>query len=251
MKLKIIAAAALVASAALADAKWTYDATAKTLTGVLADGETTANVFNISDAGVLSQKTVGDQAEIDLRAAAMPDGVPEIVEVKTLNQYKKTTALRLPKSLEKMADSLCYGLSTLTEVTFPESPKFTKIANNAFRNTGLVDVTIPDGVTVIASQAFQECKSLVHVKLPETLEALGDNAFYGETALLLVEPCIPGSVTNLGQAVFRGCSAMTNDVRVGFAMDADGNMLETVLNNSCFDCMSKMGPSICIGPEVR
>ena len=221
MKLKIIAAAsaaALVASAALADAKWAYDADAKTLTGILVDGETAANVFNISDAGVLSQNTVGDQTEIDLRAAAMPDGVPEIKQMGAINKYTSTTALRLPESLETMPDSLCSGLSALTEVTFPENPKFTKISSYAFQKTGLIDVTIPDGITVIGVQAFQECKSLVHVKLPETLEVFEKSAFSSTTAMKLIEPCFPASVTNLGQSVFVSCT-MTNGVEIGFGTD--------------------------------
>lgn len=41
------------------------------------------------------------------------------------------------------------------------------------------NVTIPSNVTVIGNQAFENCKSLVYVKIPEGVTEIQDNAFLG------------------------------------------------------------------------
>ena len=63
----------------------------------------------------------------------------------------------------------------------------------------LVKIYLPESAKVISKSAFGGCTVLKSVKLPDGLESLGDSAFSGCTALELVEPCIPGTVTNLSR----------------------------------------------------
>lgn len=62
-------------------------------------------------------------------------------------------------------------------------------------------VTIDEGVTTIAANAFAGCTALEEVCLPETLEAIGHGAFSGCTALQSME--LPKSLTELAPDAFR------------------------------------------------
>jgi hypothetical protein len=61
-------------------------------------------------------------------------------------------------------------------------------------------------VTGIGSCAFDGCKELTSVTIPEGIESIGIWAFRGCTGLK--EVVVPSSVTYLGDAVFSGCTAL-------------------------------------------
>ena len=55
----------------------------------------------------------------------------------------------------------------------------TEVASQAFENSAITSVQIPQGVTTIGANAFYNCAQLTSVSLPESLVAIGDRAFYG------------------------------------------------------------------------
>ncbi len=101
-------------------------------------------------------------------------------------------------------------------------PEIQKVQGFSGLKATLQKAYLPESTKVLGGAAFKECKALTYVKLPEGLEVLGDSAFYRCTALEVVEPCIPGSVTNLQKYVFQECSALTNAVVIGDGVGADG-----------------------------
>ncbi len=224
----ILGAGVLFAADVWADAKWSaseFDTRNKrwTLKSLVGEG-VTATEFYLSDAGVLSTKTAGTETELDLRSAALPDGLVDIVTLGRLMhyQFKTVEVLYLPETVETLVNDCCNSVPKLREVVFPENCKLTKIPPSAFASTQIESLEIPESVKEIGASAFLKCLSLKYVKLPANLEVLGKQAFSSCSALELVEPCIPGSVTNLGMQAFIGCSAMTNDVIVGEGYGADG-----------------------------
>lgn len=78
----------------------------------------------------------------------------------------------------------------------------TAIGNGAFAETGLKNIVIPEGVTSIELQAFENCQDLESVTLPQSLKELGYHVFAnsGLTSLL-----IPEGITYLPQGTFNGC----------------------------------------------
>lgn len=70
----------------------------------------------------------------------------------------------------------------------------------------LENLTIPEGVTVIAQDAFSNCDGLTSVKLPSTVTEIGSYAFSDCDALTTLE--IPLGVTQIGYGAFSG-SALT------------------------------------------
>ena len=53
----------------------------------------------------------------------------------------------------------------------------TSITNNAFMDTGVASVTIPNSVTNIGAEAFSDCGSLTNALIGSSVQSIGRNAF--------------------------------------------------------------------------
>lgn len=78
----------------------------------------------------------------------------------------------------------------------------TAIGNGAFAETGLKNIVIPEGVTSIELQTFENCQDLESVTLPQSLKKLGYHVFANSGLTSLV---IPEGITYLPQGTFNGC----------------------------------------------
>lgn len=88
----------------------------------------------------------------------------------------------------------------LNSVTLPEG--LTTIAANAFDDCNdMTGVVLPDSLATIGAKAFQYCWKLTDVTLPEGLTYIGDYAF-DDTAL--TELRLPGGITFVGIGAFSG-----------------------------------------------
>lgn len=86
-----------------------------------------------------------------------------------------------------------------------------KIPNNAFNNSGLQTVTIPEGIVHIGNGAFghTSLSKVEELVLPDSLLTIGDNAFVvtmgsGDTSVGITSLTIPSSVTSIGENAFSG-----------------------------------------------
>ena len=94
----------------------------------------------------------------------------------------------------------------ITELTIPES--VTAIGSNAFCCcTNLTSLSIPDNITAIGNAAFWGCTNLTTVTLPGSVTSIGGSAFWGCTGLTTVT--IPGSVTSIGGSAFNECTSLS------------------------------------------
>ena len=67
-------------------------------------------------------------------------------------------------------------------------------------------VVINDGPQIIKAQAFQTCKKLKEIELPESITKIGEGAFWRCTSL--TEIVIPEGVTTIGDGAFDGCTSL-------------------------------------------
>ena len=89
--------------------------------------------------------------------------------------------------------------------TFDEFKYFTKVetlADEAFKNSSLTRIQLPNSLKVIGASAFYNCK-LTSIVLPEGVTAINASAFYHNYYLESIE--IPEGVTSLGNECFRDC----------------------------------------------
>ena len=133
----------------------------------------------------------------------------------------KTTTLNL-SGVTTMGEYAFYNCDKLTGVelgnmmaveTVEGEVKETKnkIPNNAFNNSGLQTVTIPDGIQHIGDGAFghTSLSKVEDLVLPDGLKTIGDNAFVvtmgsGDTSVGITSLTIPSSVESIGDNAFSG-----------------------------------------------
>lgn len=77
-----------------------------------------------------------------------------------------------------------------------------EIGKDAFSDSHVTSVVIPDSVTKIGMFSFFKCEDLVHVAIPVSVTEIGPVAFGGCTNL--ADITIPDSVTFIGEGAFSG-----------------------------------------------
>jgi hypothetical protein len=94
----------------------------------------------------------------------------------------------------------------VTSITIPDS--ITSIGNNAFEEWyGLTNVTIPNSVTSIGERAFYSC-GLTTITIPNSVKAIKNYTFVACNKLTNVT--IPNSITSIGYGAFNGCIRLTS-----------------------------------------
>ena len=106
--------------------------------------------------------------------------------------------------------------SSITTVVIPETVTYesrtysvTSIGDEAFDHCrSLTSVTIPNSVTSIGDGAFSRCFSLTSVTIPNSVTSIGSEAFRSCSSLTSIT--IPNSVTSIGDMAFSYCRSLTS-----------------------------------------
>ena len=83
-----------------------------------------------------------------------------------------------------------------------------RIADGAFLQSRLTEVTIPASVNNIGEYAFSQCTELESIAIPEGITQIPEGAFY--CCYSLNEITIPASVTSIGGSAFEHCTSLTS-----------------------------------------
>ena len=149
-----------------------------------------------------------------------------IVQDKFLQTYVGTdTELVIPNGIEFICDR-AFANKNIQSVILSDSVK--SIGSSTFASTDLetidlkqvetigesafngckklVSLTIPNTVTSIGGMLTSDCSSLTNLQLSNSITSIPRNAFYKCTAL--VEINIPDSVTEIGRYAFSGCDSL-------------------------------------------
>ncbi len=80
------------------------------------------------------------------------------------------------------------------------------IADLAFYEAKIEELTLPAGLAHIGAYAFAYCTRLAKINLPDSLETIGDHAFYDNA---VTEITIPAGLKELNNYAFGNCSNLT------------------------------------------
>ena len=146
-------------------------------------------------------------------------------------QCKNINSITIPDSIKSIGDGAFYYCTSLSSISIPDS--VTSIGywiiegtayykNEANWNNDelyigkhLINVkptktgiyTIKNGTLTIAGSAFNGCKYITSVTIPDSIKSIGGYAFYNCTSLTSVT--IPNSVTSIGNDAFKNCTNCT------------------------------------------
>ena len=139
------------------------------------------------------------------------DNVLYTKDGKTLVFYpskKSGTAFEIPNHVNNISTN-AFRNSTLSSIVIPDS--VTSIDSGAFSNCSkLSSIIIPENVVTMGSYAFYNCTALATVTLPEKLTTIGNYTFYQCTSLTTIT--IPENVITIGNYAFNGCKALQSVV---------------------------------------
>lgn len=153
------------------------------------------------------------------------------------------TTVDLGSGITKIGKHSFHGCGALTEIVLPDS--VATIGDYAFAYCGLTEIVIPDSVTTIGDYAFHSCDNLTSVTMGSGVSKIGSSAFvfcsklnkviisdpdawlkisFGDSSAnpltyahslyvgdeLLTDLVIPGTVTEINQYAFNGCTSITS-----------------------------------------
>ena len=167
-----------------------------------------------------------DSYKSSIKSIVIQNGITEI-GYGAFDDCKNLTSISLPNSLRVIDVASFKGCSSLSTFTIPSSVSV--IDGRAFADTawytqqpnGVIyigailygykgnmpygtSISVKEGTTSIASEAFGEISNLSGISFPSSLKRIGAYAFYYCTGLKNVS--IPGSVKLIDVDAFRGCS---------------------------------------------
>ena len=130
--------------------------------------------------------------------------------------------------LEKISDGAFWGCSALSSIVLPDS--VTEIERNAFFETGLRNIQLPEKLTLIGGGAFCNCKNLKQVQLPPQLKELGEGAFFNCENLAQIQ--LPSQLNKLGTDAFRNCTSLDKiDIPAGLTQIGPDTFCNTGLTS--------------------
>jgi len=167
--------------------------------------------------------TIGDNV-FDRCTALTECILSEKLNMVSKEAFADCTALeyiRVPDSVQVIGESAFVGCSSLKEVSLPQGlqiirgkafmqctnlkgialpSSLVEIDAEAFRESGLQQLVIPEGVTTIPYCVFYGCNALTQVKLPSSITTLQMLAFDGCPALKTIH--IPAGLKELDENMF-------------------------------------------------
>lgn len=102
-----------------------------------------------------------------------------------------------------------FAFSGQDSISVPDSYNglpVTEIRGSVFKNLGVRLVRLPQGLTEIRGNTFENSSKLEFVTIPSGVMRIGGHAFYGCRSLRHVD--VPDTVKKIGSSAFRRCSSL-------------------------------------------
>ena len=104
----------------------------------------------------------------------------------------------------KIADKAFYKRKDISSIILPRY--LNEIGEEAFSESSIVSMVVPDSVESIGKYAFNNCRKLESIILPERLKTIKYSTFGGCSALTAIR--IPTNVASIGDKAFDRCGKL-------------------------------------------
>lgn len=154
-----------------------------------------------------------------LETAVLPGSLGNNIQ-NTFSGCDNLSTVVLGEGVTELGRSFAENCSSLKQVFFPATLQY--IGEDAFRGSGLVEVTLPGGLTYLGDRAFSSCLNLETVTINHNVESFGNNVFSYCDGLKNLN--IGENVTYIGKSTFMGCDGLTELVLPGTLGRVEVNM---------------------------
>lgn len=184
-------------------AQWNFDKTTNTLKGFKDKNNPTEVVIPKTIDGIpvkhidkdaFKFSSFGGKVKNRITKLTIPEGIESTGYMSF--QGNDLSEIKLPKSLTSLGGRSFYGNTNLKKVEFADGINLEVIQSDAFQNTGLENIVLPDSVKKIESGAFNG-SHLKSIKMSDGVSEIGDQAF---SFTLLEEFTMPTGLQILGKA---------------------------------------------------
>lgn len=118
--------------------------------------------------------------------------------------------VHIPAGVKELGSYMFYNAENLREVTFGEGINLTEIPERMFYKTKITEIEIPESVEAIGSNAFYYAESLVSVYIPASVKTISDSAFGYNKSLETVIIGEGSKLTTIGASAFLEDSKLTS-----------------------------------------
>ena len=154
--------------------------------------------------------------------------IPQQIEEIGAYAFSRCTSLsqiNVLAPLKEIPQGMFEDCTALKTVSIPSM--VTEIGYEAFKGSGIADITLPDGLTYIGDMAFMNCQSLTKIELPSSLKKIEDNAFFGCTNLTDVTFKDNCAIITIGNSCFYQCTSLKNIVLPSALQTIGQNVFDT------------------------
>ena len=158
-------------------------------------------------------RTKDNRLEVGGGLTKIPEGIKSLGMLAFENRTK-LKSINIPASLVDICGNYFIGCVALKSITVDERNPFYDSKNNCNaiickKNNSLIsgcaNTIIPNDVESIAPSAFEGCKMLTHIEIPDNVKDIESDAFAECTNLK--ELCFPRK-TRIIHSVFRNCDSL-------------------------------------------
>lgn len=127
-----------------------------------------------------------------------------------------TSPIVIPSTVQSIGDhafkwnsSVDYiAPSALTDLTFAKDSQLKEIGREAFYETNIQSISLPNGLKTIGNLAFYQCRNLSTVSIPSSTTSIGEAAFRG--CISLSQIVLPNGLETIQKNTFEGCTSLSN-----------------------------------------